>query len=96
MTEPKVPSREEYLRVKDEVAARTAELADTRAGLTPAAERRSIQAIEAELEGLRNSLEVLGDQVEAETQAFYAGRDSLEILNSAVATYATTLVSSRS
>ena len=37
-------------------------------------------------DGLRNSLEVLGDQVEAETQAFYAGRGSLEILDSAVAT----------
>ena len=85
MTEPKVASREDYLRAKDEIAARTAELADTRAGLRPAAERRSVQAIEAELEGLRNSLEALGDQVEAETQAFYAGRSSLEILDSAVA-----------
>jgi hypothetical protein len=86
MTEPKVPSREEYLRVRDEIAARTAELADTRAGLRPAAERRSVQVIEAELEGLRNSLAALGDQVEAETQAFYAGRSSLEILDSAVTT----------
>jgi hypothetical protein len=86
MTEPRVPSRDEHRRVKDEIAARTAELADTRSGLRPAVERRSIQAIEAELHSLRNSLEVLGEQVEAEIQDFYAGRGSLEILDSAVTT----------